>query len=70
MVQRNLVNLILISILAMAVENRCISRLNVPTMKSKKRDKMSSSNARPRCMTRFHAVKTGYMRCLFATVKS
>ena len=37
MVQRNLVNLILISILVMAVENRVILRMNVPTMKSKKR---------------------------------
>jgi len=36
MVQRNLVNSILISILAMDAENKVISRLNVPTMKSKK----------------------------------
>jgi len=36
MVKRNLVNLIQINILVMAVENRVISRLNVPTMMSKK----------------------------------
>jgi len=37
MVLKNLVNLILTSTLAMAVENKVISRLNVPIMKSKKR---------------------------------
>jgi len=36
MVQKNLVNLILTSTLAMVVENRVISRLDAPIMKPKK----------------------------------
>jgi len=51
MSQRNLVNLILICILAMVVVNRVISSLNVQTMKLKKRE---TSKGRKREKLRKH----------------
>ena len=50
MIQRNLVNSILISILAMVVVNRDISSLNVQTMKSKKREKKGKAKKAYICL--------------------